>query len=512
MSSMRKVLQGSASNVARLLFAVLVATVLPPVLVHHLSQAEYSAWVLILQLSTYVNLLDLGLQTVITKVIAENDAADDAEANHRVLSSSFSLLAVLACLGFFMVSILVWRVPQLFHQMPPDLIPKVRVGLLLIGFSAAFALPFNAFSAVFTGLQTYVVPTVLALVSRTATAALLVTLVLLHRDLVTLALAIAAVNVITALAQFYSWKIYAGTRVSFSLFRLFRETAFTLVQSGSVLVIWSLGELFVSGLDLLIVGHFEYAATGFYAIASSATNFMLVVVGSLFSPLLPAVSAMQATRTPEMIGNLTLRLSRYCTLTLCVLSLPLLVGSFPLLSLWVGHVYALKTVLFLQVLVLSNCVRQFCYPYSLVVIAVGKQHLATAAAVAEAVTNVMLSIWLGSRVGAIGVAFGTLGGALVSLGMHLVVSMKYTRPVIDFSVPAFLEKSLLQPLTCTLPLLLLSFSWTSKKVLPARPCLLLAWAGATLLLMYFVGLTNGDRALVQNKFSGLLAKRDFPPH
>lgn len=506
MTSKRKLLRGSVSNLIRLALSVLTATVVPPVLVHHLSQAEYSAWVLILQLSAYINLLDLGLQTVISKMIAENLAAGDSEANHRLLSTSFSVLAVVGSSATVLVSIMVWRVPQLFHQMPPVLFPEVRVGLMLIGLSAAFGLPFNPFLSVFAGLQTYGMPTVIALVSRMVSASLLVALVLLHGDLIELALAIAVVNIATAIAQFYGWRLYAGTQVPFSPFRVHQGTASTLLRSGSIIAIWSLGELFVSGLDLVVVGHFDYANTGFYAIAASLTNFMLLIISSVFSPLLPAISSIQATTTPEVIGNITLRVSRYCTLMLCVISLALLIGAFPLLSVWVGHEYAIKTVLFLQVLVISNCVRQFCYPYSLAVIATGKQNVATLASVAEAFVNLVVSVSLASRIGALGVAFGTLAGAAVSLGLHLTVSMRRTRSAIDFPATRFIVQSLLRPLTCVVPLLLLVYYWDSTSMMPTRPAFLAAWLVSTAVLIYMVGLTAEDRETVRS----LAASKGLP--
>ena len=66
----RRILQGSASNLIRVILGMLISLVLPHFLVRHLGTAEYSAWVLILQLSAYVNFLDLGLQTAIGKFIA----------------------------------------------------------------------------------------------------------------------------------------------------------------------------------------------------------------------------------------------------------------------------------------------------------------------------------------------------------------------------------------------------------------------------------------------------------
>src|ERR1700749_2564726 len=99
MSTKRKVLQGSASNIVRVLLSMLVSLVLPPFLVHRLSAAEYSAWVLILQMGAYVSLLDLGLQTAIGKFVAEHDAAGDRETNHYLVSPSFTILAAAALIA-----------------------------------------------------------------------------------------------------------------------------------------------------------------------------------------------------------------------------------------------------------------------------------------------------------------------------------------------------------------------------------------------------------------------------
>ena len=104
----KKVLQGSASNIVRLLLSTLVALVLPPFLVHRLSAAEYSAWVLILQVSAYVNFLELGLQTAIGKFVAEYDAANDRESNHRLVSTSFTILALAAVMGSVVIGVIAW--------------------------------------------------------------------------------------------------------------------------------------------------------------------------------------------------------------------------------------------------------------------------------------------------------------------------------------------------------------------------------------------------------------------
>jgi hypothetical protein len=151
----RRILQGSASNLTRVILGMLISLVLPHFLVHHLGTAEYSAWVLILQLAAYVNFLDLGLQTAIGKFVAEYTAAGNAMAARKTVSTAFTVMVGAGLLGALAIFGMVWQVPRLFTQMPGALVSDVRGGLLAVGVSVAFALPFGVFLATFTGLQEY---------------------------------------------------------------------------------------------------------------------------------------------------------------------------------------------------------------------------------------------------------------------------------------------------------------------------------------------------------------------
>jgi O-antigen/teichoic acid export membrane protein len=493
MSHKRKVLQGSASNMVRVMLSLLVSLVLPPFLVHRMAPTEYSAWVLILQLSAYVNLLDFGLQTAIGKFVAEYDASGNHEASHGLVSTSFTILAGAATIGCAAIAVMIWSVPELFHQMPAALVPEVRIALLAVGLSTAVALPFSTFVSTFIGLQQYFFPAIVATVSRVASAAALIGLLLLHGSLVQLALVMAGFNLATAATQFLGWRRFAKARVAFSFLLFDRRSAVQLAKYGSVLSIWTVAMFLISGLDIVIVGHYRYKDTGFYAIASSAANFMGAVVSSVFGPLIPAISSMQAGTTPARIGDLCIKTTRYCALLLCLLGLPLMFGAYPLLSLWVGKQYAAHSALYLEVLVLGNVVRLLAFPYILVVVATGRQHLATIGAIAEACVNIVLSIWLVQRIGAVGVAVGTLVGAFVSLGVHLLVSIPLTQAAILIQRSRFLLQGLLRPLLIITPSWFLYPFWRKLNMLPADPALLAIWVGVTAAIAWWVVLTPEDR-------------------
>lgn len=504
MSRKRKVVQGSVSNLLRVTLSMLVSLVLPPFLVHRMSTAEYSAWVLILQVSAYVGLLDLGLQTSVSKFVAEYHALNDRATSNRILSTSFGLLSLAALVGALVLVIISWRVPQLFHQMPVALVGSVREGLLAVGLSIAFALPFGAFSAAFLGLQEYWFPAAVMTVNRVLSAAAVIAVLTMGGTLVQMAWVMGGFTLASAVMQYSGWRKYVKRRIDFSLALFDRKTALRLIKYAGVLSLWTVAALLVSGLDVLIVGRYDYKDTGFYAVASAVTNFMVLIVGSIFGPVLPAVSSLQASSTPRQIGDLLARITRYCALLLCLLGSTILFGAYPLLTLWVGRNYAVRSALFLEILVLANIVRQLTYPYSLVVVATGRQHLATVAALTEAMVNVIVSVLLVKRIGAVGVALGTLVGGFINVGMHLGVSMRLTQATILLERSRFAWRALLRPLLSLTPSLLLYPFWRRFDMLPANPALLAIWAILTLAIAWRIGLTAADRQEVIHAASRLL--------
>jgi O-antigen/teichoic acid export membrane protein len=494
MSLTRKILQGSASNVARVVLSMAVALALPPLLVDRLSPAEYGAWILILQCSGYMGLLDFGLQTAVSKFVAEFDAREDRVSSGEILSSSFLILCFSALAGALVILVIAWQVPRLFHQMPVFLVGDFRIGILAVGLSTLIALPFGAFLGVFTGLQRYGFPTVLAITSKVLSSATLAILLLMHGRLLQLVWILALFNVATAIGQFAGWRKYARERAEFAWRLVNRAASARLVRYGGVLTVWSIAGLLISGLDIVIVGHYDFKNTGYYGLAASATNFLLMIIAAVFGPLVPAMSSLQARAEHEQIGTLTIKSTRYSALLLALLGLPLAFAGYWLLRMWVGPAYAVRSVSFLEVLILGNAIRQLGFPYSLAVIATGKQHLATISGVAEALVNIGVSVFLVRKIGAIGVAIGTVVGAFVSVGVHLAVSMKYTRSAIAMSRRAFVAQGWMRPMVCIVPSLLLMPAWNRFAILPWSLPVLAVWIIATPALAWQIGLTSSDRS------------------
>jgi O-antigen/teichoic acid export membrane protein len=485
-------MRNAAASVGRLAVTTLVALVLPAYLTHKLPVKTYSAWVLILQMSAYVGYLDFGVQSGVSKFVAEYEAKGDADGANQRASAGLAIMLITSVIGVLMTLTLAWRVPHLFSEMPSFLYRDVRISLLFVGSSLSFGLLCSVFSAIFLGLQRYTVPMIISIINRGAFTAVVCAAVFFHSSLAIMGVLVASVNVLTGLLQIVAWRRLAS-RVRVSLYGLDYGVLKKMLAYCSVLAIWSGGMLCVSGLDVTIVGKYDFSQTGFYSIATLPTNFIISILGAALSPFLPTTSAMSTQRTPTEMGNILSRTTRYSTILMALTGLPLLVCAYPILRLWVGSNYAVHVIGFLRILVVANILRNLCAPYATMLVATEGQKVAIAGASAEAIVNVGCSIYFARHIGAIGVAFGTLLGSLVSVLMHFAVSMHYTYAKLTISRLRLFLDGIVRPAVIAIPSLLLLPLWWSHNIPTLSLQLWVALGLSTLLLTWFIALNSPER-------------------
>ena len=104
------------------------------------------------------------------------------------------------------------------------------------------------------------------------------------------------------------------------------------------------------------------------------------------------------------------------------------------------------------------------------VVATSRQRFTTASPVTEGVVNLVSSVWLAQHIGALGVALGTLLGAVVGVAMHFGVSMRYTQSTLAISRLELFFKGMLRPAAMAIPSVLLLCLWWLAGTSPLQGC------------------------------------------
>jgi O-antigen/teichoic acid export membrane protein len=496
----RTVFKNASANLARLAASGIVALLLPPFLVRMLPTETYSTWALVLQATAYLGFLDFGIQTAVARFVAHADELNDPEQRDGIASTAFVLLSFASALGLFVIGVLAWQLPHVFRAMPVSLRADARIALLLMGGSFALGLPVSVINAIFIGQQRNKIPVVILIVNKLATAVLIGVVVFRHSGIAAMGAVVGFANVSSYCALYIAWRAWAS-HVTIRVDLASKSYAKQIAGYSAALGVWYLGTMMVSGLDLSIVGVFDYAAVAYYAVAVTLTNFVVQTQNAIFAAVLPASAVLNARGDSQKLGILLVSSTRYGMLILLAMALPLVLAGRSILGVWVGRDYALRSTLIMQLLVVANIVRLSFLPYATLLLGMGEQRKVVMSPIAEGITNLLASVLLASLFGAIGVAIGTLIGSFVSVSFHVLHNMPRTTGI-DIDRYLLVKEGLCRPLVCAVPFTLLLVSHLANPRMEVQTLVLLLGVAtiSTCYLLWNFGLIRSDREKLDAAF------------
>jgi O-antigen/teichoic acid export membrane protein len=486
--------KNAVANVARGGAASIVALFLPPFLTRSMSRDAFGAWSLVLQLGAYVGYFDFGIQTALARFVAHSTERGDLEYRNRIVSSAFAILTASGAIAFLGILVAAALLPNLFHQLSGSLVTDVRVALLLVGGSLAISLPSSTFASLFIGLQRNEIPAALISIPRLIGAALVVMTVHLGGGLRAMAAVTAGVNLCSFLLQYIAYRRWLSG-ISISLGLVSRKIVRDLVDYCASLTVWSLGLLLVTGLDVAIVGAYQFGDVAYYAVAATLVTFFTGLFGSLYSAMGAPAAVLHAREDGSGLARMVSATTRIGVILLLSIGIPLSFWARPILKLWVGADYANHAAPILQLLIVANILRICVSPYIIAMISTGEQKHIILVPLLEGAVNLICSLVAGYYLGALGVALGTLIGACVSVGGHIVYTMR-RNTMIKLDTSDYVRGSLLRPLLCAMPIIALALLWpvlTRMLTGAYRPMVAIVTCSVTLYLLWTVALTSPER-------------------
>ena len=379
--------------------------------------AAYAVWVLVLQTAAYVGYLNFGLQTAIGRYVAYAQERDDIEQRDSVFSTAFVGLCGAALLSLLCLAVAIVATPSIFPSVPSQLIPQMRLALLLVGFSMAVELPASSCNGVFIGMQRYEIPALTVGGARLLSAVGVVAAALAGRSLVVMAAIIAAANLLSYLAQYVALRrIVPDVRFQPSLVR--RSTARELYGYCWGLTVMSFSMLLVparSGSG----GPLRVRSGGAVLGGRGYDHLHLRLASAIINVVMPHAATLHAREKAEDMGRLVVSSTRLSALLLILSGIPIFLYAGPIIHLWIGQRYVASGAPLLAILVVANIIRLIGMPYAVIMVAAGQQNYIKVSPLSEGLSDFVASVVLGSLLGGIGVALGTLVGSIVGIISHL---------------------------------------------------------------------------------------------
>ena len=411
--------------------------ILPYLLNRLLSQQDYAIWVLGFQAVLYVPMLGLGIHQILNRTIAHSLALGDFSQLQRQLGSGFLLVLLLAS----MVGTLVWvSSPYVGLLSGASSGADQQIGLVwrTIGSGASVGLLSLFFFGCFGGQQRYEWENAYKAMIALGFLSLVWWADIQAITLTPLTLAFAYVMVIGGAMTLLVWRFIYSDVFSWRMLKQWHfPTVKSYLRSMYGYGVWQIGILMVSGLDLWIVARVNFAAVPGYAIALSFLVFLSGSISAIAGPCLPLFAAHLAKADQSAFVVLFLVWQKRLLVLVAALCTLLWFTPNAFWQFLLQDSAPIFTQVF-PILLLASCLRLSTLLYSLAILSANLQHRIVLSPLVEGLINLACSVLLGFYIGVIGVALGTLLGALVCLALHALYNIPRTADKIPLTPKALI--------------------------------------------------------------------------
>jgi len=440
-----KLIRNTFFNFVGRSWAMLVTLSLTPYIVSKLGIQRFGVWSLILVITSYFSLLDLGLGASFVKYVAEYHAQKDYEAINQVFNSGLALYLILSLV--IVATGFVLRDPILgLFEIPAGLFADARFVLLVAVAIYSLSNVFGTFQAVVTGLQRMDITSLIALgvsVPRILGTVLFLELGYGLRGLIANE---ALVFALTALFLVLSaFRLLPQLRVGWGFYH--RHSLRQLLNYGIKVQVSRLADLASSQTDKLLLGYFlGLSPVAFYELGSRVVLTSKRLSRVLISAIVPAASEIDAREDRILLCRLYLRGSKYLVLIVAPVFLFVAAAAPLILAAWMGEGYELSVPV-IQFLALGHLVHLLTGVGTTIAKGMGKPEYETRYSLLLLAMNTLLGIVLVIRLG--------FWGVLIATPLSLIVSSLYFMVLFHrlLGIPLFqfLKDTYLQPvITCLL--------------------------------------------------------------
>lgn len=394
---------------------IVIGFLMAPFVVHRLGDTAYGIWALVLQLTGYMGVFDVGVRSALVRFVGRFHAEGDRCSMDRLVSLAllvFGILGIACMAGAGVIAAFV--LPHM--HIPPAMVSEARLVLILAAATMASGFALGMFQAVLAGLSRWDILNGIGIASLLLRTLLIIVFLARGHGLV----ALAVIQFLTstlgyACAAAWAARLLGGLRLSLGL----RGNSLlkpVFVHSAYAFLI-SVGNRINYEMDTIVIAAFlPVEVVTSYVIGFRLPQYVLNLVNSSAQVMSPLASGLDAGGRTEEVGPLLIRGTKYTLLLVYLINAAFLLLGRDLIRYWMGERYVASSAPVLIILTCGLFVSSTQSMGSHMLYGLGKHAVNVWCTLLEGVLNLGISLALVSRFGIYGVAAGTTLAATVVRG------------------------------------------------------------------------------------------------
>lgn len=452
MSIKKQVIRNVFSNYIGYFFSAIISLIATPIIVNSLGNTQYGIWSVLNSITGYYGLLNLGVRSALTKYIAEYNAKNSTGEINRLINTSllfFFIIAAIVMLISYVISIYFSKI-FLTDNVNQNLIEAV---ILLVGFNISLSFMFQSFDTILPAFNRFDLCNIIGIISSILRYLLIIPVLKMGYGLI----AMAVIMLITDLGTYcisviYSKKIFNEMSIGF---RYINKNSFKMLFSFGILnFMRHVSSVVLKRTDAIIIGIYLGAAmVAPYTIAESLIIYIGLIVKGITRVTLPLSSHLSAQGETDKIRRMMLLIPKYIFPFYIFIAIQFYFLGENFISLWLGDGFYYTYVIFCVFMIAQIGIMSHDTMIESVV-GMGHNRFVSFLALIEAISNVLLSLYLVKIWGLVGVAIGSV--IPMTISRYFIVPV-YCCRLININFKMHLKNILLPAAVCSLPCILATY-------------------------------------------------------
>jgi O-antigen/teichoic acid export membrane protein len=399
-------------NAGSFVVAIVVTFFLAPFLIRSLGDGPYGMLALIGELTGYYGILDLGMRTAVSYFVARGVARNDVSSVDDTMHNAFWLLVWAGGVIAAASVVVVWAAPYWF-KIEGLTVSEARTSIAVMSATFALSLPASVFGSALYGLRRLDMVNGLGILVRLGSVIPTILLLRAGGGLVSFVVLQGAISLLRWMVE--AWMV-RSTGIAHNLvfpIRWNRSIMRDCISFGMGNTVINISQMVANQLDLVVIATFlgTSRVTAFY-LGRTICSYYADLISTITRTFTPHITHLHASGQSQELLDFYLRVSRLAALLSTWLMVGILAYGRPFLTLWVGESYVTGEIynrsdIVLYVMVTGLFFRTLQSMAWQVLMGSRELRFLTWINVAEAASNLSLSLLLVRPYGLLGVAAGT---------------------------------------------------------------------------------------------------------
>jgi len=429
------------SNWTALLTAVLVGFFLTSYIISQLGKTGFGIWTLISSLVGYYGVLDLGVESAVTRYVARDAGRRDYTALNSTINTALALFVGVGSV-VILLSLVLGEPLTVFFAVEAAHAADFESLIIILGLSMGLSFPGNLFSATLKAHERFLEANLVNISGILLRALLVIGFLSQNWGLPGLAYA-TLISAMLTLALNYWFCRRLFPYVHFNLFGGNTLVLRTLLTFGIATTVIEVASILRFNLDSFVIGKMmDLASVGVFGVAALLMRYFLQFISSAtISVFTPRFSHLEGEGETAMLKALYVKSLGIGAFLSFGVATPIMIYGEQFVKIWAGDEFV-DAVPVLWLLTVSFAVTLAQSTSVAMMYALHKHQIFAVVSLAEGVANVALSVYLAPDYGLLGVALGT---AIPMIFVKVILQPLYLTRIIDVPLWPYVW-SLLPPL------------------------------------------------------------------